>query len=181
MVYVVDFKNLIENVKNGIETIVSPVIPFNLADIKNKDYLFVLDSYKIIKEFFTEEKALTEITGKVLKPCNLQGAEAESGYFHFGLQGADIKNDLVTINFNNNVEILGDFTKISYGFGAMQLINFKGFAYCNLVNLSEAEPTAGAVKQVIIDVMDATDSIDLEKIEAGEKVQEKENWVKVNY
>jgi hypothetical protein len=181
MVYVVDFKNLIENVKKGIETIVSPVIPFNLAEITNKNYLFVLDSYKIIKEFFTEEKALTEITGKVLKPCNLQGKEDESGYFHFGLQGADIKSDLVTINFNNNIEILGDFTKISYGFGAMQLINFKGFAYCNLVNLNEAEPTAGAVKQVIIDVMDATDSIDLEKIEAGEKVQEKENWVKVEY
>ena len=179
MVYVVDFKNLIENVKKGIETIVSPIIPFNLAEITNKNYLFVLDSYKIIKEFFTEEKALTEITGKVLKPCNLQGKEDESGYFHFGLQGADIKNDLVTINFNNNIEILGDFTKISYGFGAMQLINFKGFAYCNLVNLSEAEPTAGEVKQVVIDVMDESDSIDLEKIEEAKK--EKENWVKVNY
>ena len=94
---IVDYKRLIDTTKKALETKADKVIVFNLADVKNKDYQFVIDNYKILGEDLEAKKLKVLINGKVMKPCNLQGEEAESGYFLFGVESGDIFLDDITI------------------------------------------------------------------------------------
>jgi hypothetical protein len=130
---IVDYKKLIDTTKKALETKAEKVIVFNLADVKNKDYQFVIDNYKILGEDLEAKKIKVLINGKVMKPCNLQGEEAESGYFLFGVESGDIFLDDITINFKNEVEILNDFTKLTYGYGSLQVINFFGMVDLDMV------------------------------------------------
>lgn len=130
---IVDYKKLIDTTKKALETKADKVIVFNLADVKNKDYQFVIDNYKILGEDLEAKKIKVLINGKVMKPCNLQGEEAESGYFLFGVESGDIFLDDITINFKNEVEILNDFTKLTYGYGSLQVINFFGMVDLDMV------------------------------------------------
>jgi hypothetical protein len=130
---IVDYKKLIDTTKKALETKAEKVIVFNLADVKNKDYQFVIDNYKILGEDLEAKKIKVLINGKVMKPCNLQGEEPESGYFIFGVESGDIFLDDITINFKNEVEILNDFTKLTYGYGSLQVINFFGMVDLDMV------------------------------------------------
>lgn len=130
---IVDYKKLIDTTKKALETKADKVIVFNLADVKNKDYQFVIDNYKILGEDLEAKKIKVLINGKVMKPCNLQGEEAESGYFLFGVESGDIFLDDITINFKNEIEILNDFTKLTYGYGSLQVINFFGMVDLDMV------------------------------------------------
>ena len=134
---IVDYKKLIDTTKKALETKAEKVIVFNLADVKNKDYQFVIDNYKILGEDLEAKKLKVLINGKVMKPCNLQGEEAESGYFIFGVESGDIFLDDITINFKNEVEILNDFTKLTYGYGSLQVINFFGMVDLDMVIIDE--------------------------------------------
>lgn len=144
--YKINFKMLLENLKNGLETIAQPFIPFNLADIKNKEYSFILDSYTIKKEELDKKRVLVSVVGKVLKPCNLKTDDFESGSFIFGLVCGQVKTELVELNFENKIDILSDVSKISYGFGVMQVVNFTGFAYTDLI--FENQETEGTINEV---------------------------------
>lgn len=130
---IVDYKKLIDTTKKALETKADKVIVFNLADVKNKDYQFVIDNYKILGEDLEAKKLKVLMNGKVMKPCNLQGEEPESGYFLFGVETGDIFLDDITINFKNEVEILNDFTKLTYGYGSLQVINFFGMVDLDMV------------------------------------------------
>lgn len=134
---IVDYKKLIDTTKKALETKAEKVIVFNLADVKNKDYQFVIDNYKILGEDLEAKKIKVLINGKVMKPCNLQGEEAESGYFIFGVESGDIFLDDITINFKNEVEILNDFTKLTYGYGSLQVINFFGMVDLDMVIIDD--------------------------------------------
>lgn len=134
---IVDYKKLIDTTKKALETKTDKVIVFNLADVKNKDYQFVIDNYKILGEDLEAKKIKVLINGKVMKPCNLQGEEAESGYFLFGVESGDIFLDDITINFKNEVEILNDFTKLTYGYGSLQVINFFGMVDLDMVIIDD--------------------------------------------
>jgi len=130
--YAIDFKNLVENLKKGLETIASPVISFNLADVKNKDYCFIIDNY-LIKAEEPNNMVRVGVVGKVLKPCNLKGDEVESGAFCFGLSKNQVKTELAELNFENKIEILHDVARNNYGFGVMQVINFTGLVYAKII------------------------------------------------
>jgi hypothetical protein len=134
---IIDYKKLIDTTKKALETKAEKVIVFNLADVKNKDYQFVIDNYKILGEDLASKKIKVLINGKVMKPCNLQGEEPESGYFLFGVESGDIFLNDISINFKNEVEILNDFTKLTYGYGSLQVINFSGMVDLDMLIIDD--------------------------------------------